>query len=67
MLSFSFKNVVFYIQVLVNLICVRDFGKTSSSDTATTRERFWQEQCAWWKDNSTIGGQISEDRKCGRC
>ena len=27
MSSFSFKNVVFYIQVLVNLICVRNFGK----------------------------------------
>ena len=27
MLSFSFKNVVFYIQVLVNLICVRNFAK----------------------------------------
>ena len=28
MSSFSFKNVVFYIQVLVNLICVRNFGKS---------------------------------------
>ena len=27
MLSFSFKNVVFYIQVLGNLICVENFGK----------------------------------------
>ena len=27
MSPFSFKNVVFYIQVLVNLICVRNFGK----------------------------------------
>ena len=27
MFTFSFKNVVFYIQVLVNLICVRNFGK----------------------------------------
>ena len=27
MSSFNFKNVVFYIQVLVNLICVRNFGK----------------------------------------
>ena len=27
MSSFSFKNAVFYIQVLVNLICVRNFGK----------------------------------------
>ena len=27
MLSFSFKNVVFYIQVLGNLICVGNFGK----------------------------------------
>ena len=27
MSSFSFKNVVFYIQVLLNLICVRNFGK----------------------------------------
>ena len=26
MLSFSFQNVVFYIQVLVQLICVRKFG-----------------------------------------
>ena len=31
------------------------------------QKRFWQEQCTWWKDNSTFGGQISEDRKCGRC
>ena len=30
MSSFSFKNVVFYIQVLVNLICVRNFGKNNS-------------------------------------
>ena len=27
MSSFNFKNVVFYIQVLVDLICVRNFGK----------------------------------------
>ena len=27
MSSFSFKNIVFYIQVLVNLICLRNFGK----------------------------------------
>ena len=27
MSAFSFKNAVFYIQVLVNLICVRNFGK----------------------------------------
>ena len=27
MSSFHFKNVVFYIQVLVNLICVINFGK----------------------------------------
>ena len=27
MSSFSFKNVVFYIQVLIKLICVRNFGK----------------------------------------
>ena len=27
MSSFSFKDVVFYIQVLVNLICVKNFGK----------------------------------------
>ena len=27
MSSFRFKNVVFYIQVLVNLICVINFGK----------------------------------------
>ena len=27
MSSFSFKNVVFYIQVLIDLICVRNFGK----------------------------------------
>ena len=40
--------------------------KISSSDTAM-QERFWQEQCTWWKDNSTFGGQISEERKCGRC
>ena len=33
-----------------------------SSNTAVMQERFWQEQCAWWKDNSTFGGQISEDR-----
>ena len=36
--------------------------KISSSNTAVMQERFWQEQCAWWKDNSTFGGQISEDR-----
>ena len=41
--------------------------KISSSDTAAMQERFWQEQCTWWKDNSTFDGQISEDRKCGRC
>ena len=41
--------------------------KISSSDTAAMQERFWQEQCTYWKDNSTFGGQISEDRKCGRC
>ena len=39
----------------------------SSSDTEAMQERFWQEQCTWWKDNSTFSGQISEDRKCGRC
>ena len=39
----------------------------SSSDTAAMQERFWQKQCTWWKDNSTFSGQISEDRKCGRC
>ena len=33
---------------------------------AVMQERFWQEQCTWWKDNSTFGGQTSEDRKCGR-
>ena len=27
MSSFSFENVVFYIQVLANLTCVRNFGK----------------------------------------
>ena len=31
------------------------------------QERFWQEQCTWWKNNSAFVGQISEDRKCGRC
>ena len=41
--------------------------KISSSDTAAMQERFWQEQCTWWKDNSTFGGQISEDRTCGKC
>ena len=41
--------------------------KISSSDTAAMQERFWQEQCTWWKDNSTFGGQFSEDRKRGRC
>ena len=41
--------------------------KVSSSDTAAMPERFWQEQCTWWKDNSTFGAQISKDRKCGRC
>ena len=41
--------------------------KISSSDTAVMQERFWQEQCTWWKDNSTFGGQISEDRTCGKC
>ena len=40
--------------------------KISSSDTAAIQERFWQEQCTWWKDNSTFGGQISKDRKCGK-
>ena len=43
------------------------YCKISSSDTAAMQERFWQEQCTWWKDNSTLGGQISEDRKCGWC
>ena len=41
--------------------------KISSSDTSAIQERCWQEQCTKWKDNSTFGGQISEDRKCGRC
>ena len=46
--------------------------KISSSDTAAMQERFWQEQCTWWKDNSTFDGQISEDRcsiseLSGRC
>ena len=31
------------------------------------QERFWQEQCTWWKDSLTFRGQILEDRKCGRC
>ena len=43
------------------------YCKISSSDTAAMQERFWQEQCTWWKDNSTFGGQIWEGRKCGRC
>ena len=34
---------------------------------AVMQERFWQEQCTWWKDNSTFGGQISEDRNWDRC
>ena len=38
------------------------WSKISSSDTAAMQERFWQEQCTWWKDNSTFDGQISEDR-----
>ena len=29
MSSFSFKNIVFFIQVLVNLICVGHFGKVT--------------------------------------
>ena len=41
--------------------------KISSSDTAAMQERFWQEQCTWWKDNSMFGGQILEERKCGWC
>ena len=41
--------------------------KISSSDKAAMQKGFWQEQSTWWKDNSTFGGQISEDRKCGRC
>ena len=32
MSSFSFQNVVFYTQVLVNLVCVRNFGKDASSN-----------------------------------
>ena len=43
------------------------YRKISSSDTVAMQERFWQEQCTWWKDNSTFGGQIWEGRKCGRC
>ena len=41
--------------------------KISSSDTAAMQERFWQEQCTWYKDNSTFGGEILGDRKCSRC
>ena len=31
------------------------------------QERFRQEQCTWYKENSTFGGLIFKDRKCGRC
>ena len=41
------------------------YCKISSSDTVAMQERFWQEQCTWWKDNSMFGGQILEERKCG--
>ena len=41
--------------------------KISSSDTAAIQEKFGHEPYIWWKGNSTFGGQISEDRKCGRC
>ena len=41
--------------------------KTSSSDTAAMQERFWQEQCTWYKDNSKFGGQILGASKCSRC
>ena len=41
--------------------------KISSSDTVAVQQRFWQKQCTWWKDISTFGGQISEDRNWDRC
>ena len=40
--------------------------KISTSETVAMQEKFWQEQCTWQKDNSTFGGQISGDRKCGK-
>ena len=40
--------------------------KISSFDTAAMQERFWQEQCTGWKENSTFGGQISKNKKCGK-
>ena len=42
-------------------------NKISSSHTTAMQERFRQEQCTWQKDNSTFGGKILEDGKCGRC
>ena len=41
--------------------------KISTSDTAAKRERFWQKQFTWYRDNATFGDQISGDKKCGRC
>ena len=43
------------------------YRKMSSSNKAAMQERFWQEQCTWWKDNSTFDDQILEERKCGWC
>ena len=40
MFSFSFKNVVFYIQVLINLICVRNFTTVMKIVVRVARYRY---------------------------